>query len=70
MDAICGPAMPGTKLYKESMYEAPWWAPGALKPKGFAVCGDRKRVALSWSGVANEVGRVVAVTLDEGEVKN
>jgi hypothetical protein len=69
MDAICGPAMPGTKLTlnKFGRYEAPWWAPTASKPKAFALCGDRKRVSLSWATGSGELGRLSVEMLD---VKN
>lgn len=66
MDSICGPVKIGTKLGKgDRVYEAPWWAPTALKEQYFGICGDRKRVKLSWTMGAGEVGRLSVTTLDE-----
>jgi hypothetical protein len=66
MDAICGPAMPGTKLTlnKDRKYEAPWWAPAAAKPRAFALCGDRQRTSLSWYAGSGELGRLIVETLN------
>ena len=65
MDSICGPALPGTTLNKESRFEAPWFAPGPLKSAAFAMCGDRTRVSMSWTGKGGEVGRLSVETLDD-----
>lgn len=66
MDAICGPVMPGTKLTlnKGRIYEAPWWAPAAAKPRAFALCGDRQRTSLSWAAGSGELGRLLVEKLD------
>lgn len=64
MDAICGPAMPGTTLSKESAYEAPWFAPGPLKSSAFDLCGTRERVSMSWTP-KGELGKLTVETLDD-----
>jgi hypothetical protein len=63
LDAICGPAMPGTTLSKESTYEAPWFAPSPLKSSAFYLCGARERVSMSWTP-KGELGRLTIETLD------
>eukprot|EP00544_Gedaniella_sp_CCMP2646_P006233 CAMPEP_0202503016 /NCGR_PEP_ID=MMETSP1361-20130828/40653_1 /ASSEMBLY_ACC=CAM_ASM_000849 /TAXON_ID=210615 /ORGANISM="Staurosira complex sp., Strain CCMP2646" /LENGTH=425 /DNA_ID=CAMNT_0049136151 /DNA_START=9 /DNA_END=1286 /DNA_ORIENTATION=- len=63
LDAICGPAMPGTTLSKESTYEAPWFAPSPLKSSAFDLCGARERVSMSWTP-KGELGRLTIETLD------
>lgn len=70
MDAICGPVMPGTTLNSESRYEAPWFAPGKLKPTAFGLCGDRERVSMSWTSKGGDLGRLAVDTLDEAKPKS
>jgi len=51
MDAVCSPAMPGTKLNsKDVTLSAPWWAPGDFKADVFGyVCSNRQRLTLYWT---------------------
>lgn len=69
MDAVCGPAMPGTTMNKESNFEAPWFAPGSLKQTAFGICGDRQRVSMSYTPKGGELGRITIETLDEKKPK-
>lgn len=69
MDAICGPAMPGTTLNKAIKYEAPWFAPGPLKETAFAFCGDRERVSISFTPKGSDLGRLSVETIDEKKPK-
>jgi hypothetical protein len=46
MDDVCAPVQPGSKFLAtdKAVYEAPWWAPGAVKEQTFSIlCGDRLR---------------------------
>lgn len=70
MDSICGPVFPGTRLNSESRFEAPWFAPGALKETAFAMCGDRPRVSMSWTEKGGGIGRLSVDTLDENKPRS
>jgi len=70
MDSICGPVMPGTTLNENIKYEAPWFAPSALKPTAFSLCGDIQRVSMSWTSKGGDIGRLTVDTLDEKKPKS
>lgn len=69
LDAVCGPAVPGTLLSTKSSYEAPWFAPKPLKKTAFGICGDRPRVSMSFTPKGADVGRFVVETIDEKKSK-